>query len=93
MPVALTFFVANDIEGLDLEEGHDASTVMVQEVSFMDPDIMRGGMWQTHSKPALMATIAPSFSLLLIATVQIIFHGSSARTISISPEYAATNVL
>lgn len=39
--------------------------------------------------PPLIAIMAPSFSLLLMVTAHMIFHGRSARTISINPEYAA----
>ena len=35
----------------------------------------------------LIATITPTFSLRFIVKLQIIFHGTTAKTISIAPEY------
>src|SRR5690606_36967472 len=43
----------------------------------------------TYMTPRLMATRAPIFSVLKMAAVQTILHGSRARTMSINPEYAA----
>lgn len=39
-----------------------------------------------------MATIAPSFSFLLIVTFQIIFQGRMASTMSNTPEYTIATV-
>lgn len=41
-----------------------------------------------YKTPMLMASSAPSFSFLLIATVQTIFHGRMASVMSIAPEKA-----
>ncbi len=40
----------------------------------------------THKTPMLMANRAPIFSFLSIATCHTIFHGSSARMMSMVPE-------
>jgi len=42
--------------------------------------------WEADKTPQLMATSAPSFSLLLMATPQIIFHGRMVKIRSSTPE-------
>lgn len=50
-------------------------------------------MKTTYKTPMLVAKRALSFSRLLIAASQTIAHGSSAKTMSMKPEYAATKML
>ncbi len=51
-----------------------------------------GNQWDaiktTHSKPMLMATVAPIFSFLLICWLSRYFHGSRAMATSTAAEYA-----
>ena len=47
---------------------------------------------KAYTTPKLMATSAPSFSLLLMATPQIIFHGRMVRIMSSAPEYAIVHL-
>jgi hypothetical protein len=44
---------------------------------------------ETYNTPMLMAISAPILSFLLIVTIQMIFHGRNARTVSKTPEYTA----
>jgi hypothetical protein len=41
----------------------------------------------TYKTPKLIAMSAPTFSFLLMATFQTIFHGKRDRTMSRAPEY------
>lgn len=40
----------------------------------------------THNTPMLIATITPIFSLRFMVRVQMIFQGTTAKTISMVPE-------
>ncbi len=78
----LTAAVRDVFEGDDFHEGDDARPGVGQRRR-------GGGTWVgeiSYKKPKLMASMAPNFSRLLIATFQTIFHGMMARTISMMPE-------
>jgi hypothetical protein len=46
----------------------------------------------THNIPMLIATKTPNFSLLFIVKVQMTFHGMTASTMSITPEYTGNRL-
>ena len=46
----------------------------------------QGEKQEAYNMPMLMATSTPNFSFLFMVSVQIIFHGTSAKTISMAPE-------
>ena len=50
---------------------------------------MRRGTYKT---PMLMASSTPIFSFLFIVMLRMIFHGSSARVMSIAAEYAVEGI-
>ncbi len=93
----LTCILTRDsTDTLDLQKGRNAGAVVMRSLlasCAYRSRMAAGRSRRTHKTPMLVAKRALSFSFLLMDASQTIIQGIEAKTISMTPEYAATKTL